>query len=158
MQNLSRSPERIDALVAAFEAAEYRVDTGNDVIVIRVGENVPALDRLLGNRPWAVMTACNPDGRLCNAKDNAAAQQALEESLGELAPTRCLKTCNRDPAGHWPDEPAWLFTPGNFGQADLLARRFGQRAIVTGVPGAPAQLRVYADPDRDPGTPPGVAP
>ena len=80
MQNLARSSDRIDAMVAAFKAAEYVVDTKSGAIVIRVGETNPALDSLLDDRLWAVITACNPDGRLRDAEKNAAAQTALKKA------------------------------------------------------------------------------
>lgn len=155
MQNLARSPDRIDAKLAAFAAAEYVVEAENEVIVIRVDEPTPDLDRLLDGRPWAVITAHNPDGRLRDADENAAAQRSLDERLRKLRPDVTMNACNRDPAGRWPDEPARLFTPESFDQADRLAARFGQRAIVTGLPGAPARLRIYAESPDAPGTAPG---
>jgi len=157
MQNLARTPDRIDALVAAFTAAEYAVDGPDNTIVIRVGEATPVLDQLLNDSPWAVITAHNPDGRLCAAGTNATAQRSLEESLRELQPAVLLSVSNRDPEGRWPDEPAWLFTLQSLSQADRLARRFGQRAILSGLPGAPAQLRMYDDRRGVSGTAPGTA-
>jgi len=157
MQNLATTADRIDALIAAFTAAEYIVDAPDDRIVIRVGETSPALDRLLGERPWAVITAHNPDGRLCSAKTNATAQRSLEESLRDLQPVALLSVSNRDPEGRWPEEPAWLFTLQSLSQADRLARRFGQRATLTGLPGAPAQLRIYGDWRDTSGTASGAA-
>ena len=156
MQNLARTADPSDVMIAAFKAAEYVVDTKSGVIMIRVGETTPALDNLLDDRPWAVITACNPDGRLRDAERNAADQTSLEKSLRELRPAVVLTVCNRDPAGLWPDEPAWLFTPRDIAQADRLARQFGQRAILTGDPGAPAQLRLYRGRNDDSGTAPAV--
>lgn len=156
MQNLANSPDRIESLARAFADAEYVLDVKDEPIVIRIGDATPALDRLVGNRSWAVITAHNPDGRQCSDAMNTAAQTALEQCLDELRPASLLEVRNRDPAGHWPDEPAWLFTPESISEADRLAHRFGQRAIVTGLPGAPAQLRMYGDSHDAPGTPPAV--
>lgn len=174
MQNLARNPDcrddrveddlhvrrtdRLDALVAAFTAAEYVVDAPDDAIVIRVGETTPELDRLLDEKPWAVITAHNPDGRACSAVSNSAAQALLEQSLQRTRPSTLLEVCNRDPAGLWPDEPACLFTPQDLHQADRLAQRFGQRAIVTGFPGDAARLRIYGVSSDAPCTVPGTAP
>lgn len=156
MQNLARTSDRIDALVAAFAATDYVVDAANGPFVIRVGETATALDDQLDNRPWAVITAHNPDGRRCPAGANAAAQRSLEACLRESRPAMLLKVCNRDPAGLWPDEPAWLFTPRSIGQVDSLARRFGQRAVLTGRPGSPAELRIYGESNDASGTTPAV--
>jgi len=156
MQNLSRTPDRIDALLAAFAAAEYVVEAGGDRIVVRVGESAPALDSLLGDRPWAVITAHNPDGRMPGAEANEAAQRSLEKSLREMQPAALIRVCNRDPDGLWPDEPAWLFTPKSMSAVDQLARRFGQRALLIGGPGEPARLRIYRGLNDAFGTPTAV--
>jgi len=149
MQILAKSPDRADALAEAFTATEYVVETSGAEIRIRIGQTTPALDSLLQDRPWAVITAYNPDGVRRPAVENTAAQSALEQCLHLLRPARLLKVCNRDPAGNWPEEPAWLFTPDHIRQADRLARRFDQRAVVAGHPGGPATLRMYADAHAD---------
>lgn len=156
MQNLATTCDRIDALVAAFKAAEYVVDGPGATIVIRVGEPTTALDRLLDDRPWAVITAHNPDGRPRAAEANAAAERSLGERLRKLRPAVLLPGCNRDPSGLWPDEPAWLFTPRSLRQVDALARRFDQRAVVAGRPGSPAELRIYGELHDAPETAPAV--
>jgi len=139
------TPDRLDALIAAFAAAEYVVDAGPEPIFVRPGRATPALDRLLDGRQWAIITAHNPDGRMQSGRHNAAAHRRLEQYLHRLAPAARLPACNRDPAGDWPDEPGWLLTPNDIAQADRAARRFGQRAIVTGGAGRRAALRVYDD-------------
>lgn len=143
MQNTVDTPDRLDALIAAFAAAEYVVDADPSPIVVRVGRATPALDRLLDGRQWAIVTAHNPDGRLQSRRRNAAAHGRLQQCLNRLGPAACLPACNRDPAGDWPDEPGWLLTPNDIAQVDHVARRFGQRAVVTGGADRPAALRVY---------------
>ncbi|MBS3743386.1 MAG: DUF3293 domain-containing protein [Wenzhouxiangellaceae bacterium] len=143
MQNLANAPEPSDPLIAAFAAAEYRVDTGATSLTVELGSPSPALDRLLDGRPWAIITAHNPDGRLQSKARNAAAHLQLDQCLGRVKAAVCLPACNRDRSGKWPDEPGWLFTPNSMADADRLARRFGQRAIVTGGDGQRAELRVY---------------
>ncbi|HKL52070.1 MAG TPA: DUF3293 domain-containing protein [Wenzhouxiangellaceae bacterium] len=145
MQILAEHPETADPLVAAFAAAEYVAHADGEDIVIRIGQSAPVLDRALDGRCWAVITAHNPGGVRHALDDNAAAQRTLEKCLRELRPTRMLAVDNRDPSGQWPDEPAWLFTFDDISVPDGLARRFGQRAIVTGHPGGPAILRLYRD-------------
>ena len=143
MQNLADNRDRIDALIAAFAAAEYLVDVGPRPIALRLSRQTPALDRILGGRTWAIVTAHNPDGHPQTHRRNAAAHATLEACLDRIAPAMRLPACNRDPKGRWPDEPGWLFTPEDVTQADRLARRFGQRAIVTGGAGQRAELRIY---------------
>lgn len=143
MQNLANAPERFDALIAAFAAAEYRVDTGAASLTVELGRPSPALDRSLDGRPWAIITAHNPDGRLQSRARNAAAHLQLGQCLNRITPAVCMPACNRDPSGKWPDEPGWLFTPDTMADADRLARRFGQRAIVAGGDGQPAELRIH---------------
>lgn len=156
MQKLAQTRDEIESLTEAFAAAEYVVEANCGFITIRVGVATPALDRHLDGRSWALITAYNPDGRLCAAEANAAAQRSLERSVRALQPAVILKACNRDPSGRWPDEPAWLFTPKRMCVADRLAQRFGQRAIVVGAPGAPARLRMYGRLHDAPGSAPAV--
>lgn len=156
MQILAKSPDRTNSLLEAFAATEYVVETSGEEITIRVGQTTPSLDSLLQGRPWAVVTAYNPDGVRHPGAANAAAQRALEQCLQQLRPAQLLEVCNRDPVGNWPDEPAWLFTPDDIRHADRLARRFGQRAIVTGQAGEPAALRIYGHAHDVPRTAPAV--
>jgi hypothetical protein len=144
MQNLADTRDRLDALISAFAGAEYLVDAEPMPIKLHLGRLAPRLNRLLEGRDWAIVTAHNPDGRLQSDQCNAAADERLKKCLNELAPAACLPARNRDPSGQWPDEPGWLFTPEDFTQADRLARRFGQRAIVAGGASEPAALRIYA--------------
>lgn len=141
MQNLARNTENVDALAAAFAAAEYVVEAESAPIVIRIGNRTPSLDRLLDGRRWAIVTAHNPGGTRQAARRNDEAERLLAQALRDLAPPVLLPTCNRDPSGRWPNEPGWLFTPESLAQADRLATRFSQRAIVAGRPGQPAELR-----------------
>lgn len=145
MQRLAKFPEAVSDLAAAFANAEYVVDIGPATVVVRIGELAPALERATGERPWAIVTAHNPGGVRQPADRNASAHRRLRRHLRELAPGLLLPACNRDPAGRWPDEPGWLFTPESIDQADRLARRFGQCAIVAGRPGQPAGLRMYGN-------------
>lgn len=145
MQNLTKSPQCVNSLAMAFAATDYLVRAEPEPITIRVGVASRALDRVLDGRCWAIITAHNPDGVRRSDRRNAEAHKRLERDLHAIAPAIVLPARNRDPAGQWPDEPGWLFTPESFAQADGLARRFGQRALVTGKPGQPAELRMYGD-------------
>jgi len=143
MHNLADAQHRLDALIAAFAAAHYLVYTDKTPVRLHLGRPTQALDRLLDGRQWALITAHNPDGRQQSSARNRVAHARLGQSLDRIGPAVRVPTCNRDPDGQWPDEPGWLFTPDSMACADRLARRFGQRAIVTGGSGKASQLRVY---------------
>jgi len=143
MHEITATRARFDVLIDAFAAAQYVVDAKPKPIVLQLGRTMPALDRILDGRAWALVTAHNPDGRRQSPGRNALAHKALTACLDRIAPVMRLPTSNRDPAGHWPDEPGWLFTPEDIMQADGLAQRFGQRAIVTGGAGQCTELRIY---------------
>ena len=143
MQNIADTGEDLDALIAAFAAAEYLVEVGPKPIAVELGHPTTALDRILDGRAWAIVTAYNPDGRRQSNRRNETAHASLEACLDRIAPTARLPARNRDRAARWPDEPGWLFTPDDVTQADRLARRFGQRAIVAGGAGQRSELRIY---------------
>jgi len=156
MQILARSSKqhvrhgRADPLLRAFAATEYVVHARRGDIVVRIGHASPVLDRVLDGRSWTVITAYNPNGVSRPSNDNAAAQLELEQLLRESRPASMLPVSNHDPSGRWPDEPAWLVTCDQVFLLDELARRFGQLAVVTGRPGAPAALRIFSG-SRDTG-------
>lgn len=135
----SHSPE---SLLQAFSAAEYRVRIAGREFVVRPGCRQRDLDTALGNRRWAIVTACNPQARRMADSDNRQRQQELCKAIGE----RGLEThpaVNRDPAGTWPDETSVLIVEGDLATLDSLAEAFGQAAIVTGGSAEVVKLRLY---------------
>lgn len=129
-----------DNLLRAFAAADYRVSIDRHEYAIRIGREHPQLDRALGRRPWGILTACNPGGRLADDEDNRQQQKALERAVEE-AGWRHWPGRNLDPHHQWPQEPSLLIADVDADALARLASRFGQAAIVTGQPGGRAELR-----------------
>lgn len=144
MHDAARQPEPAPKLLAAFEAAEYRVETPSGTRSVRTGAYDETLDRLLGRRPWAIVTAHNPRGRRSDDAANRRAAARLTARIRALAPDVMWPCRNRDPEGRWPDEPGWLFSRGSLSDVDDLAREFDQAAVVVGGPDEQARLRVYS--------------
>lgn len=129
-----------EGLLQAFTAADYRVSIAGHELSIRIGRKHPELDRAMGYRAWAIVTACNPGGRLADEDDNQRRQMALEQTIVERGwpywPGR-----NLDPQNEWPEEPSLLIADADVEALIRLAAHFGQAAIVTGQPGGRAELR-----------------
>jgi hypothetical protein len=129
-----------EGLLQAFIAADYRVSIAGHELSLRIGRTHPELDRALGHRAWAIVTACNPGGRLADEDDNQRRQLALEKAIGKLG-WPYWRGRNLDPQNAWPEEPSLLIADADVEAIMRLAARFGQAAIVTGQPGACAELR-----------------
>ena len=121
------------ALAGAFAATTYRVWLAGDVYDLHLGRGQPGFDAalaVLGVREWAVITACNPGARML-ATDNAERTVRLLERLAELG-RRAVPACNLADAGDWPAEPGACVLEIDERAACLLAREFGQLAVVCG--------------------------
>jgi len=143
---------RWEELLQAFSGTDYRVSvTGEGVLTVRVGRRHEALDRMLVDRSWAIITAFNPGAEPRGSADNRARHQGLRERA-EQAGWQCHPTINRDPSGRWPDEPGLLLVGIEAAAAAELAGQFGQAAFVSGRPGEIARLQLLGErwPDRLP--------
>ncbi len=136
---VSNSPEK---LLQAFAATDYRVRVDGHEYVVRIGRSLHGLDTAVGNRPWAIITACNPQALPLGSADNQARHRMLLEAARELD-LAFHPAVNRDPGKDWPDETAVLIVEPDKHALDALAKRFGQAAVVTGGNGRPASLRLY---------------
>jgi hypothetical protein len=137
----------------AFAGTDYVVDPGGHDLVLRVGRCHAALDRLLGNRPWAIVTACNPLTQRLSEAENRDRNRRLGAEL-DAGDFDHWPACNRDPGGRWPDEPGFLVAGIDPAQARALGARHGQAAVLAAAPGEPAALEFCpADGSR-----PGAAP
>lgn len=137
-----RTPE----LEAAFRATTYRVDVGDEVFALRIGEAHPAFSSWLrrqGIVNWGIVTACNPGGRLA-PDENAERSRCLEEALDERG-WRHAPACNRADSGDWPDEVGFCVLGADEGALSRLAVAFGQAAIVVGVADDGAGQLVWMD-------------
>ncbi|MGB6006765.1 DUF3293 domain-containing protein [Castellaniella sp.] len=125
------APPAARALVQAYRNALYRIDT-IPPLFIRIGRAHPELASLHQQhrcRRSLILTACNPLSRRLRPAANARRMRALRQAIGALG-FPSLPAAGLDPQGVWPDE-ASLWIPGLPPAAGLLlARRFGQNALV----------------------------
>ncbi len=119
-------------LAPLYEAAEYRVRSPWDEIVLRVGQPNAALDRLLarmGAASLSCITAFNPASTPLPPGENRARQARLARRVAGMG-LRTLPGINRDPAARWPDEETLCILDIAAKQARTLAREFGQCALL----------------------------
>ncbi|WP_323016518.1 DUF3293 domain-containing protein [Castellaniella sp.] len=118
-------------LAQAYRNALYRIDTV-PAITLRINQAHPDLARLHQQYHCGhslILTACNPRSRRLRPAANTRRVQALRQAVDTLG-FPCLPATGLDPQGIWPDE-ASLWIPGMPLAAGLiLARRFGQSALV----------------------------
>ncbi|MEO8809310.1 MAG: DUF3293 domain-containing protein [Rhodanobacter sp.] len=125
----------------AFRGTAYHVnlDTLNWA-TIRVDLPLPAeLAVLVGQRPWAFITAWNPQARRQSAKDNKAAQQALLSALLDSPEASVYPAIGVGDSG-W-SEPSLFVIGADTAAIDALARTHRQLAYVHGQAGGAALLR-----------------
>lgn len=125
----------------AFRGTAYHVnlDTLNWA-TIRVDLPLPAeLAALVGQRPWAFITAWNPQARRQSAKDNKAAQQALLSALLDSPEASVYPAIGVGDSG-W-SEPSLFVIGADTAAIDALARTHRQLAYVHGQAGGAALLR-----------------
>ena len=137
-----RSAHSADALLQAFLATDYSVAFDGVELCVRIGQPCDGLGEALGERDWAIMTACNPGGEIREAASNQVANAELARACDRSGLGR-WPAVNRARQGNWPDEPGWLISPA---PVDWLARQaeaFGQVGVVVGSGPGPAQLWLY---------------
>ncbi|WP_376696848.1 DUF3293 domain-containing protein [Wenzhouxiangella sp. EGI_FJ10305] len=137
----SQSPEE---LLQAFSATDYRVRVAGSDYVVRPGRQHEGVDEALARRPWAIITAFNPNARQVDDAVNEKQHRLLLDTLARLG-LETYPAVNRDPGGEWPDEIAVLIVGADLSELDTLAEWFGQAAIVTGRAGEPARLRLFGE-------------
>ena len=118
----------------AYRATTYRVFLPGGGCDLRLGmasETLRCWLETAGVIRFAILTAHNPCSRPVAAEENALRQAELECTLLELGyePYAGENVADDD---SWPDEES-CFVPGISGaEAQVLARRYGQIAIVCG--------------------------
>jgi hypothetical protein len=133
------APKQPAELREAFEQAEYRVRVAGNDWLVQAGGRHAGLDRALGARRWAILTAHNPGGQRIDADENRRREAALRDEIGRRGWTG-FEAVNRDPRGNWPDEPGLLVADVPADAVAALARDFGQAAILAAEKGAPARV------------------
>lgn len=126
-----------DALVAAFRATTYRVETEEGWFDLRIGAINPAFDEYLRRRRvsnWGVLTAHNPGAERADS-ENRRRQVDLMEALRASA-MAFMNANNVADGGEWPDEPGFLVLDAGKEEMIELASRFSQLAFVFGKTGS----------------------
>jgi hypothetical protein len=119
-------------LVTAYRATDYHVTGAVPQFVMHVDEPSEALAALHAARGAtcsALLTACNPASRAMDDDVNAAAQRQLAERLAADG-VEWVEALGADPLGRWPAEPSVLALGLDCEAAILLAREFGQNALL----------------------------
>jgi hypothetical protein len=132
----------VDALelAAAYAQADYAVVMDGDALPLRVGEPALDLEAYRPARRYALITAWNPASTPHSDVANETADAALVARLEAAG-------IDRQPAqgsshdGQW-REPGWLVFDVGEPALDLLAREFGQAAVLSWAPGEPVRLRM----------------
>lgn len=135
------------AVVDAFRATTYRVRLSDGtefelLIDQQVDWPESSSNRSMG-RPlgrWMILTADNPGARVRDDDANRQARAELDAALAEMGIPVRGETRHIDPAGEWPVERGRLIEVRRFEQGLVLARRFGQAAVVCGEGNGPAEL------------------
>jgi hypothetical protein len=131
-----------EALLEAFRATAYHVclDTVTWA-TIRVDLPLPGpLADVVGARPWAFVTAWNPQARRRPPADNLAAQRELLAALQKQPGVAVHPALGVGTSG-W-SEPSLFVVGAGVHALDKLARTHGQLAYVHGEAGSAALLRV----------------
>lgn len=126
------SPAVDTELARAYHATDYCVFLPVGECVLHIAQAAPALDAWLqaaGADCWALLTACNPASVRRPARENAAAQAALQARLKALA-YPFLPGENRARTGDWPVEASFFVAGLPYAIARELARAFGQNAFL----------------------------
>ena len=131
-----------EALLEAFRATAYHVclDTVTWA-TIRVDLPLPGpLADVVGARPWAFVTAWNPQARRRPPAENLAAQRQLLAALQKQPGVAVHPALGVGTSG-W-SEPSLFVVGAGVHALDKLARTHGQLAYVHGEAGGAALLRV----------------
>lgn len=128
-------------LAAAYAATTYRLLLPEGVLDLRLEQPSPRLREWLagqGGGEFVIITADNPASQRLTADENSLRQAQLAASL-QQAGYRCQPAANI-PDGDWPTEQGFLVLAMPIAEVLLLARKFGQLAVVHGNAGGVPQL------------------
>ena len=130
-----------ELLREAFRDTAYHVNLDTlSWATIRVDLPLPAeLATVVGTRPWAFITAWNPQARRRSADDNMAAQQALLAALKEHPGVSVYPAIGVGSSG-W-IEPSLFVVGADTAVVDPLGRHHRQLAYVHGHADGVAHLR-----------------
>lgn len=130
----------------AYMNTTYRVIAVPRPIDIRIDQTNVALEQLLldhGVSEWAFVTASNPQSRALSDEENRRRNDELKNTL-RAQRWRYVDAAGVPDRGGWPPETSVLILGMGRPAAQVLARRWGQAAIVCGRLGGVAEL-VWVD-------------
>lgn len=132
----------VDALelAAAYAQADYAVVMDGDALPLRVGQPAGDLEAYRPARSYALITAWNPASAPHPDSANEAADAALVARLDAAGIAR-QPAQGSSSDGQW-REPGWLVFDVSEAGLDLLAREFGQAAVLAWTAGEPVRLRM----------------
>lgn len=134
-----------EGLISAYLRTRYEVWTPRYTILI--GERHPGLDALLGGQSWAFITAWNPGSQPLPEEENRRRQSRLEDALRE-GKWGYFQGAGVPEEGGWQAEESFLVAGISLEDALGLGKRFGQHAILWGLPGHAAQIFFIDEPSR----------
>jgi hypothetical protein len=118
-------------LITAYRNAEYIV-FADENIVMKIGKYSCKLERLMQKKAChqaAFITACNPYSKQLDDSTNNQAQAKLIADL-HLQNFEFINGVGRDSIGIWPDEKSLLILNITKIQAEKLARKYQQNAML----------------------------
>lgn len=122
-----------EELIRCYRGSEYRVDAGDDTLVLHIDQYSADLAALLQARgvDCAVfVTAANPHSEVTSDQDNATAQARLAGEL-EAGGWSWLPALGIDPHGSHPGEDSMLVLGIDAAAGVALGRRYRQNAILS---------------------------
>jgi hypothetical protein len=127
-------------LASAYAAADYAVALDGDTLPLRVGKPAADLEAYWPAERYVFITAWNPASEPHSDSANVSADALLVAQL-DAAGTARHAAWAEDRNGAW-REPGWLLADIDDTTADLLAREFGQAAVLAWRRGEPVRLRM----------------
>lgn len=131
-------------LATAYARAEYAVQLEGDTMPLRVGECASDLEAYWPATSYVFISAWNPASEPRSDQVNHDADMALVAQLDALGARR-LPGFAQGNEGHW-REPGWLVGGVSLPVADLLAREFGQAAVLAWDRGQAVRVRMLLGP------------
>lgn len=137
--------DRMNALLDAYLAADYRWEHDGRWHPLVIGEPAPMVDGIFpGAREFGAVSAWNPHSVLRHAHTNRAADDALHALL--LTGGRAFQPAFASARNRSWKESSWLVVDIPLPEFDALSRRFGQLGTLWWQRGQPVRLRMDAAP------------
>lgn len=116
------------SLKQAFENTSFFVSLPSGLCELRHGLPCPEeISQIVGDRPWAIITAFNPQGYQVSEAENWERHGQLITETGSLTRMEAYGT-----APKWQREYGFLLVGINLEKACEIGRKFDQAAIVYG--------------------------